>query len=243
MQLSVFFINNLVYILWRLVADYITIVVTIAWRIHLFSFRTQKLSFSAPKVLVGWLTGRIGRCHIPFNTALCGVFYCEIYIINSAILSESLACFCSEHRSQASARRKYLQGLSPKVQIKPTSSEISSAFWFRKRPRNTYSMPSGVFLCIIRNLFRLPPIFSILSASYREDRSLPHSIQALLCRGAFLCHRKPCDSRVVQKRLNVDLYFIFWDCRVIYNAAFLLYELKYPTLGVWYYFSYYIQNA
>ena len=93
MQLSVFFTNNLVYILWRLVADYITIVVTIAWRIHLFSFRTQKLSFSAPKVLVGWLTGRIGRCHIPFNTALCGVFYCEIYIINSAILSESLACF------------------------------------------------------------------------------------------------------------------------------------------------------
>ena len=66
MQLSVFFINNLVYILWRSVADYITIVVTIAWRIHLFSFRTQKLSFSAPKVLVGWLTGRIGRCHIIF---------------------------------------------------------------------------------------------------------------------------------------------------------------------------------
>ena len=66
MQLSVFFTNNLVYILWRLVADYIAIVVTIAWRIHLFSFRTQKLSFSAPKVLVGWLTGRIGRCHIIF---------------------------------------------------------------------------------------------------------------------------------------------------------------------------------
>ena len=66
MQLSVFFINNIVYILWRSVADYITIVVTIAWRIHLFSFRTQKLSFSAPKVLVGWPTGRIGRCHIIF---------------------------------------------------------------------------------------------------------------------------------------------------------------------------------
>ena len=112
MQLSVFFINNLVYILWRSVADYITIVVTIAWRIHLFSFRTQKLSFSAPKVLVGWLTGRIGRCHIPFNTALCGVFY--------------------------------------------------------------------------------------------------------------LYQRKPRDSRVVQKSLTVDLYFIFWDCRVVYNAAFLL---------------------
>ena len=39
---------------------------TIAWRIHLFSFRTQKLSFSAPKVLAGWPAGRIGRCHIIF---------------------------------------------------------------------------------------------------------------------------------------------------------------------------------
>ena len=32
----------------------------------LFSFRTQKLSFAAPKVLVGWPAGRIGRCHIIF---------------------------------------------------------------------------------------------------------------------------------------------------------------------------------
>ena len=96
---------------------------TIAWRIHLFSFRTQKLSFSAPKVLVGWLTGRIGRCHIPFNTALCGVFY--------------------------------------------------------------------------------------------------------------LYQRKPRDSRVVQKSLTVDLYFIFWDCRVVYNAAFLL-HFYYTFLSLFY---------
>ena len=40
-----------------------TIVVTIAERSHLFPFRTQKLSSPAPKVLVGLLTGRIGRCH------------------------------------------------------------------------------------------------------------------------------------------------------------------------------------
>ena len=45
---------------------YIAIVVTIALRIHLFSFRTQKLSSAAPKVLGGQPPGRIGCCHIIF---------------------------------------------------------------------------------------------------------------------------------------------------------------------------------
>ena len=40
-----------------------TIVVTIARRIHLFPFRTQKLSFSTPKVVNGTLFARIGSCH------------------------------------------------------------------------------------------------------------------------------------------------------------------------------------
>ena len=41
---------------------YISIAVTIALRIHLFSFRTQKLSSITPKVL-GWTRpGRIGSC-------------------------------------------------------------------------------------------------------------------------------------------------------------------------------------
>ena len=39
---------------------------TIALRSHLFSFRTQKLSSAAPKVLVGQPTGRIGCCHFIF---------------------------------------------------------------------------------------------------------------------------------------------------------------------------------
>ena len=38
-------------------ADYIAIAVTIAERIHLFSYRTQKLSSSAPKVLWDHPTG------------------------------------------------------------------------------------------------------------------------------------------------------------------------------------------
>ena len=54
--------------------------VIIAERSHLFPFRTQKLSSPAPKVLVGSLTGRIGRRHFPFighpffADALCFAF-------------------------------------------------------------------------------------------------------------------------------------------------------------------------
>ena len=49
---------------------YIAIAVTIARRIHLFSSRTQKLSFATPKVLVGQLTGRIGSCRIQLRNSL-----------------------------------------------------------------------------------------------------------------------------------------------------------------------------
>lgn len=45
-------------------AGYITIAVTIAERIHLFSYRTQKLSSLTPKVLRGYPRGRIGSCRI-----------------------------------------------------------------------------------------------------------------------------------------------------------------------------------
>lgn len=49
---------------------YIAIAVTTARRIHLFSSRTQKLSFATPKVLVGQLTGRIGSCRIQLRNNL-----------------------------------------------------------------------------------------------------------------------------------------------------------------------------
>ncbi len=41
-------------------------VVTIAERIHLFPFRTQKLSSLALMVLGGKLPGRVGRSHVIF---------------------------------------------------------------------------------------------------------------------------------------------------------------------------------
>ena len=43
--------------------------VAIARRIHLFPFRTQQLSFSAPMVLGGQPPGRVGRCQL-FNWPL-----------------------------------------------------------------------------------------------------------------------------------------------------------------------------
>ena len=52
-----------------------------AVRIHLFPFRTQKLSLLAPKVLVGRPTGRIGRCRISKNkrVTLLLLFYFFTY--------------------------------------------------------------------------------------------------------------------------------------------------------------------
>ena len=44
---------------------------------HLFPYRTQKLSLSAPMVL-GWRRpGRVGRCRIPQNLAIAGFFFCR----------------------------------------------------------------------------------------------------------------------------------------------------------------------
>ena len=78
---------------------YITIVVIIAERFHLFPYRTQKLSFLTPKVLVGTLTGRIGHRHFP---SFCRLFdknnrkYCSLAqsvehrTVNPSVVSSSL---------------------------------------------------------------------------------------------------------------------------------------------------------
>ena len=49
--------------------------VVIARRIHLFPFRTQKLSFSALMVLDGKLSGRVGRSQVIKDFRLSGVFF------------------------------------------------------------------------------------------------------------------------------------------------------------------------
>ena len=49
--------------------------VAIARRIHLFPFRTQKLSFSALMVLDGKLSGRVGRSQVILDFRLSEVFF------------------------------------------------------------------------------------------------------------------------------------------------------------------------
>ena len=55
------------------VNKFLVIIIT---RVHLLPFRTQKLSSYMPKILVGYPTGKIGRCQIffMFKTPILGVF-------------------------------------------------------------------------------------------------------------------------------------------------------------------------
>ena len=66
-----------------------------AERTHLFPFRTQKLSFLAPKVLVGTLTGRIGHRHFSITTrVILGPFFCALFALlreNADILRNTLS--------------------------------------------------------------------------------------------------------------------------------------------------------
>ncbi len=51
----------------------------IAARVHLFPFRTQKLSSFAPKILCGRLHGKIGNANIPEGGNSCPLFLIGIY--------------------------------------------------------------------------------------------------------------------------------------------------------------------
>ena len=41
--------------------------VTITMRIHLYPYRTQKLSSFVPKILASYLAGKIGRCQFIYS--------------------------------------------------------------------------------------------------------------------------------------------------------------------------------
>ena len=51
--------------------------VIIAERIHLFPYRTQKLSSPAPKVLGGKLPGRVGSSHVKSSSIYARAFLYE----------------------------------------------------------------------------------------------------------------------------------------------------------------------
>ena len=143
---------------------------TIAWRIHLFSFRTQKLSFSAPKVLVGWLTGRIGRCHIPLKhcskaVLFCCPFYCSFMFILINNYSDNiiwkiplfsfrtqklsfsapkvLAGFVAERTDKTVVKRNIFH-----ILLQKTPSEYIQYAFERVSLHNTKSLPFAAdFLC------------------------------------------------------------------------------------------------
>ena len=66
---------------------YITIPVIMKQRIHLFPFRTQKLSSALPKVLGGPPPGRIGSCRISFEK--------PVFITKTGFFLYFLAYFCA----------------------------------------------------------------------------------------------------------------------------------------------------
>ena len=64
-----------------------------AERTHLFPFRTQKLSFLAPKVLVGTLTGRIGHRHFSITTRVTlGPFFCARFALLGETRYKGASC-------------------------------------------------------------------------------------------------------------------------------------------------------
>ena len=77
---------------------------------HLFPYRTQKLSLSAPMVL-GWRRpGRVGHCRIPYEkaSALAGAFSYPIDdTLSSDDLSHSADCLPSLHVVYSCKRRRY----------------------------------------------------------------------------------------------------------------------------------------
>ena len=127
-------------------------------------FRTQKLSFGAPKVLAGFIAEKTDKTVVKRN-----IF---------------------------------------RILIQKTPSEYVEYTFGRVSLHNTKSLP---FAADFLNSF------GFLPGGYRCHIPFKHCFAAVL----FLCHRKPRDYRVVQKKFTVDLYFIILDCRVVFNAAFL----------------------
>ena len=91
---------------------FIGIPVTMAKGSHLFPYRTQKLSLSAPMVL-GWRRpGRVGRCRIPNEKRLhsCGVFLHlqsnNRFIIQAASVKYMQCIWLGESLSAASGGKR-----------------------------------------------------------------------------------------------------------------------------------------
>ena len=96
-----------------------TIAVAMAVRIHLFSFRTQKLSSLAPTILCGRPHGKIGSCRFHYwpidrNYSEKSAAYCplaqsvEHSAVNRSVVSSSLSGAAITFRLEPLSRNDFL---------------------------------------------------------------------------------------------------------------------------------------
>ena len=125
----------------------------IAERIHLFPYRTQKLSFLTPKVLVGSLTGRIGNCHFliyPFQGFPVADFFCVV---------ESLQAPPKKLAMQVISIRPIVESLQA---IPPKSYAIRVIVRLQNRYGLFYPKTSSYGLPRMRASFSLPGLQAVL---------------------------------------------------------------------------------
>ena len=94
---------------------------TISCRIHLFPFRTQKLSCTEPKILAWRRAGKIGRCRSPFyRSTLCSgyLYYFE--------LKGNVLCTLPFPRLVP-------PGSAPSVRSEPLRANVLEAPWLARR--------------------------------------------------------------------------------------------------------------
>ena len=107
--------------------------------IHLFPYRTQKLSLSAPMVL-GWRRpGRVGRCRIPNekNSACAGFFS---YSIVKVLLSGYLSQCATWYLVGTEARRRLWDRSRARPAGETARRSVGNC---KERHRRDYAVPRG----------------------------------------------------------------------------------------------------
>ena len=106
---------------------------------HLFPYRTQKLSLSAPMVL-GWRRpGRVGRCRIPYekNSACAGFFsYTIVKVLLSAYLSQCTTLYLVG----TEARRRLWDRSRARPAGETARRSVGNC---KERHRRDYAVPRG----------------------------------------------------------------------------------------------------
>ena len=135
----------------------ISIPVVMAKGIHLFPYRTQKLSLSAPMVL-GWRRpGRVGHCRIPNKKDThVGVFFiCPVSFLLSRALSQVQHCTWLGCPRAASSGRREARGQCPGALHAEWLERLANVGLFylsRQRPAFPGSLGKSGWTCNRKNL-------------------------------------------------------------------------------------------